>query len=561
MGILARGPGAEFSLGPKAATVVAIGSGPPLLSIERSKGISDMAQTDRRNAQSASAALSKVPQITVYFWIIKVLCTTVGETASDFLNVNLGFGLPGTAVAAGIALLVAMLFQFRARAYVAGIYWLTVVLISVFGTLATDILTDSMGFPLEGSLILFSAALATTLGIWYAKEGTLSIHSIFTTQREAFYWSAILFTFALGTAAGDLMAEKLGLGYLLTGIIVLIVIAVTAIAWRLGLDAVLGFWIVYILTRPLGASVGDYLSQSKSNGGLGLGATGTSVIFLAAILAVVAFLAITKRDASDSVPAEADHETHSPSVVWQVVAVAALFIGSSSLGYYLRSGQLRAQAAASVSASAPLGDLSRFRRIADDMLRAVSGGDAAGERTGADDLESAWDDAQALLRPMSPKKWTRMDNAIDDVLHKARTGDSATAAALSALVHVMDTLPDPTLDATPHSVRATASTAPPESLERPLGDLSAFKEIAERLLSTEHGPDAAQSKRVATELETAWDQSQSRLQPMSSEKWSTMDAAIDSVLKGVRSPHHDAAATSASVEALIKLIGTLDHAR
>src|SRR5258708_1733083 len=184
---------------------------------------------------SQNGILSKVPEVTVFFWIIKVLCTTVGETVSDFLNVNLGFGLKGTSVAAGIALLVALVFQFRAKKYVPGVYWLTVVLISVFGTLVTDILTDSLGFPLEASTIVFSVALALTFGVWYAKEGTLSIHSIFTVRREGFYWSAILFTFALGTASGDLMAEKLGLGYLVTGLIVVAVITAAGVAWRLGL--------------------------------------------------------------------------------------------------------------------------------------------------------------------------------------------------------------------------------------------------------------------------------------------------------------------------------------
>ena len=195
------------------------------------------------NDQITGDLYSKVPAVTVFFWIIKVLCTTVGETASDFLNVNLGLGLKGTSIAAGIVLVAVLFFQFRAKKYIPGIYWLAVVLISVFGTLVTDILTDSLGFPLEASTIIFSVALAITFGIWYAKEGTLSIHSIFTTRREAFYWLAILFTFALGTASGDLMAEKLGLGYLVTGLIVLGVIAAAMIAWRIGMDAVLAFWI------------------------------------------------------------------------------------------------------------------------------------------------------------------------------------------------------------------------------------------------------------------------------------------------------------------------------
>ena len=202
--------------------------------------------------QPDSILQNKVPEVTIFFWIIKVLCTTVGETASDFLNVNLGFGLTGTAIAAGILLAITLVFQFRAKKYIPAVYWLTVVLISIFGTLVTDIMTDGIGVPLEISTIGFSIALLITFVIWYANEKTLSMHSINTTKREAFYWLAILFTFALGTASGDLMAESLGLGYLVTGLIVLAIVAVTAVAWRLGLDSVLGFWIVYIMTRPLG---------------------------------------------------------------------------------------------------------------------------------------------------------------------------------------------------------------------------------------------------------------------------------------------------------------------
>jgi uncharacterized membrane-anchored protein len=187
--------------------------------------------------------LSKVPQVTVFFWIIKVLCTTVGETFSDFLSVNLGLGLTATTVIMGIALLIVLFLQFRETKYVPGIYWLTVVLISVFGTLVTDNLTDGMGVPLETSTIVFTVLLGLTFLIWYLSEKTLSIHSIFTRKREAFYWLTILFTFALGTAVGDLYSEQLGLGYLFTGIAVAVIIACTFLAWKLlKLDEVLSFW-------------------------------------------------------------------------------------------------------------------------------------------------------------------------------------------------------------------------------------------------------------------------------------------------------------------------------
>ena len=398
--------------------------------------------------------LSKVPQVTVFFWVIKVLCTTVGETASDFLNVNLGLGLKGTSIAAGACLLVVLFVQFRAKRYVPAIYWLAVVLISVFGTLITDILTDSLHLPLEVSTIVFSVALGLTFAAWYAKERTLSIHSIFTRRRELFYWLAILFTFALGTATGDLMAEKLGLGYLLTGLIVLGVIVCAGVAWRLGLDAVLAFWIAYILTRPLGASLGDYLSQAKADGGLGLGATITSAVFLVAILAVVVYLGLTRRDAvaePDPSPSEtsktrATSDTRGRSAAWQLVAVLVVLSSLGLGGYYVRSAQLAKQAAASASPEQPLGDLSAFRTIAADMRSLVRAGNLAGAKAKADDLETAWDRGQAKMQPMSPDKWTSMDNAIDAVLKSTRASppNAATSgAALDALLGVIDSLDKP----------------------------------------------------------------------------------------------------------------------
>ena len=195
-------------------------------------------------------------------------------------------------------------FQFRATRYIPAVYWLTVTLVSVFGTLVTDNLTDNLGVPLEASTLIFAALLAVTFVVWYRIEHTLSIHSILTRRREAFYWLAILFTFALGTAAGDLMAEGLGLGYLVTGIIVAALIAITAVGWKLGLNSVLAFWIIYILTRPLGASIGDYLSQPTSHGGLGLGATVTSMIFVGGIIAIVIYLSVTKADVITGPPAD-----------------------------------------------------------------------------------------------------------------------------------------------------------------------------------------------------------------------------------------------------------------
>ena len=245
----------------------------------------------------ARQMLNKVPQITLYFWVIKVLCTTVGETASDYLSDNVGLGLTKTTFITGALLIATLIFQFRSRKYVPGIYWLGVVLISVVGTQITDNLTDNLGVSLVISTIAFALALALAFATWFASERTLSIHTIFTTRREAFYWLAVLFTFALGTAAGDLTAERLNLGYWVSAVMFGGFIAAVAVAhYRFALNAVAAFWIAYILTRPLGASLGDFLSQPRADGGLGLGTTATSFLFLAAILIVVVYLTITRKD-------------------------------------------------------------------------------------------------------------------------------------------------------------------------------------------------------------------------------------------------------------------------
>lgn len=240
---------------------------------------------------------NKVPQVTVFFWIIKIMATTVGETAADFLNFNLFWGLSNTTLVMSGLLIAALYFQMSASKYVPALYWLAVVLISVVGTLITDNLVDNLGVSLEATTIVFSILLILTFGVWYASEKTLSIHSITTKKREMFYWLTILFTFALGTAAGDLVAESLNWGYLLSAIIFAALIgAITLAYYRFKLNAVTAFWLAYILTRPLGASLGDYLSQDRSEGGLELGTTGTSIIFIVIILGLVIYLTKTKKD-------------------------------------------------------------------------------------------------------------------------------------------------------------------------------------------------------------------------------------------------------------------------
>jgi uncharacterized membrane-anchored protein len=241
---------------------------------------------------------NKVPEVTLFFWLIKIMCTTVGETAADYLNENLGFGLTNTTYIAGALLIVLLAAQFRLRRYVPTVYWAVVVVISVFGTLITDNMSDHYNVPLTTSTPIFAAILAVVFAIWWGVERTLSIHSIVTRRREAFYWLAILFTFALGTAAGDLVAEKADLGYAVSIAIFAGAIAIVAIAhYAFKVNAVLSFWLAYILTRPLGASIGDEMSQHDHKyGGLNLGTTGTSYIFLSCILLLVVYLSVTKKD-------------------------------------------------------------------------------------------------------------------------------------------------------------------------------------------------------------------------------------------------------------------------
>jgi uncharacterized membrane-anchored protein len=234
--------------------------------------------------------LNKVPEVTAIFWIIKILSTTVGETGADYLAVHVGLGgSTTTAIMAGL-LIMALGLQFRERGYVPWIYWLTVVLVSVVGTQITDFLTDKLDISLYLSTAVFAAALAAIFAIWYGVERTLSIQAIVTRRRELFYWVAVLFTFALGTAAGDLATEALGLGFQLGLIVFAVLIAAIAFAYRLGVNPVLTFWLAYILTRPLGASLGDLLSQSRNYGGAGLGTIYTSLAFLTVIVAMVVWV-------------------------------------------------------------------------------------------------------------------------------------------------------------------------------------------------------------------------------------------------------------------------------
>jgi uncharacterized membrane-anchored protein len=239
--------------------------------------------------------LNKVPAVTLAFWVIKIMSTTVGETGADYLAVHVGLGTAITGAITVSLLLATLLLQLQMRRYVPWIYWLTVVLVSIVGTQITDALTDRLGISLYASTAAFAAALAATFAVWYGTERTLSIHTIVTTRRELFYWAAILFTFALGTAAGDLATEALGLGFNVGVVVFGALIAAIGAAYYFGANAVLTFWLAYILTRPLGASLGDLLSQARAYGGLGLGTIYTSLAFLTVIVALVAFISTEQR--------------------------------------------------------------------------------------------------------------------------------------------------------------------------------------------------------------------------------------------------------------------------
>ena len=240
--------------------------------------------------------LNRVPEVTAVFWIIKVLATTVGETGADFLNMDMKFGLSNTSYIMSGILLILLLNQLRLKRYVPVSYWLVVVMTSVVGTLITDRLVDDLGVKMATITIVFSVVLATIFGGWYASEKTLAMHSIDTAKREIFYWAAILFTFALGTATGDLFAETFKLGYAQATLIFSVAIAIIAGSYYyLGMNSVLAFWLAYILTRPLGAATGDLLSQSVINGGFGFGTVGTSMLFLSIITSLIIYLSFKQN--------------------------------------------------------------------------------------------------------------------------------------------------------------------------------------------------------------------------------------------------------------------------
>ena len=401
--------------------------------------------------------LSKVPAVTVWFWIIKILCTTVGESFADWINAKLGVGLNATAMILTVLLAAVLALQLHLNRYVPYGYWLTVVIVSVTGTLYTDVLTDDLGVPLAVSTSMFAVALAVVFGVWFARERTLSIHSIVTRPRELFYWLAVLVTFALGTAAGDWTLQLTGWGpgasvLLPAGLIVAIVIG-----WRMGANAVLSFWLAYVLTRPLGANLGDWLASPRSSQGLGLGAAATSAVFLVAILATVAYLTLTRADVMEgregtrlriAVTRPARERMMLGYYVVVAAAAVVLLVWSAAGPHSAAISEEEASPTApamtlapgQLTAHFPASDVAKFRAIVQATLAKVQTGDQSGAKARITNLETAWDDNESNLKPMDKDAWGVIDRQIDSALKAVRTRNPDPATETHTLNELLTDL-------------------------------------------------------------------------------------------------------------------------
>ncbi|ALO66690.1 hypothetical protein AS189_09515 [Arthrobacter alpinus] len=376
----------------------------------------------------------KVPIITATFWTIKILSTTVGETFADYLAVNVGLGPLITTGMMLLLLAVALVLQFRTRRYTPWIYWLTVVLVSIVGTQITDFFTDTLGVSLYVSTAIFTALLIGVFTAWYFQERTLAITSIDTVQREAFYWAAILTAFALGTAAGDLATEALGLGFLMGSIIFGALIVACWIAVRAGAPAVAAFWLAYVLTRPLGASVGDLLTQDRNYGGMGVGSAITSVLFLSVIVILVAREQVHVQRHGVLTKGQTAAGGRLRDVAWAGAGlVAIVVVATTVMGVQVARAPASSAAAGPITANqGPLGDLSPFSTIVDDVTAKIEAGDLPAARARVKDLETAWDSSEAGLKPKSPSVWAVMDSAVDDELTSLRADQPDQASCLKA---------------------------------------------------------------------------------------------------------------------------------
>ncbi|WP_344239658.1 hypothetical protein [Kribbella hippodromi] len=398
--------------------------------------------------------LNKVPEVTVWFWLIKILCTTVGESFADWINMQLGVGLLATAVIFTVVFAAVLTWQVRTNRYRPAAYWLTVVVVSVTGTLYTDILTDQLGVPLWISTSVFTVALAVVFGIWWSRERTLSIHSIVTRPREAFYWLAVLVTFALGTAAGDWTLELTGWSPGVSVLLPLALIAIIVSCWRFGANPVLAFWLAYILTRPLGANLGDWLASPKvPDKGLGLGTLVTSIIFLGAILATVVYLTVTKSDVIEGHEhRDRKPKYHQRSREWPMVGVMAASAIAAGILLNWASAQPHANAAAEnegpnpaeanvhltsqqATAHFPKSEVAQFRTLVAGMNTDAAKNDQAALNSKVNAYEKAWDDDEEKLKPLDQKAWTYIDSQNDGLFSSVReTKDPAAEKKAIAIL-------------------------------------------------------------------------------------------------------------------------------
>ncbi|MEU5598802.1 hypothetical protein [Streptomyces sp. NPDC020298] len=395
-----------------------------------------MTTTTEARTRSGRLMLNKVPEVTLWFWVIKVLCTTVGESFADWINMKLGVGLVNTAWIFTAVFVVVLAVQLRLKRYVPFPYWMTVVVVSVTGTLYTDILTDQLNVPLWISSAVFSVLLAVVFGVWWLRERTLSIHSVTTLPRESFYWLAVLVTFALGTATGDWTLELTGWSPGASVLLPLGLIAAITLLWKFGANPVLSFWLAYILTRPLGANIGDWLASPKvaqnpgDPTGLDLGTFTTSLIFLGLILATVVYLTVTRSDVTET--HEATHAapaTNNPrkertalaGFGLLAVATAGLLVwahGQPHVGPAPEEDNTSAVQMAPGQAvkKFPPAKVAALKKLASTSLKDARSGNAAGAHAAAQSLRDLWDADQASLQPLDQTGWTSIDAQMDKVL-------------------------------------------------------------------------------------------------------------------------------------------------
>ncbi|SEL88787.1 hypothetical protein [Streptacidiphilus jiangxiensis] len=389
-----------------------------------------------RTRRRGRLQLNKVPEVTVWFWVIKILCTTVGESFADWINMTLGVGLVNTAWIFTAVFVVVLGVQLRLKRYVPFPYWLTVVVVSVTGTLYTDILTDQLNVPLWISSAVFSVLLAVVFGVWWLRERTLSIHSVTTLSRESFYWLTVLVTFALGTATGDWTLELTGWSPGVSVLLPLGLIAAITLLWKFGANPVLSFWLAYILTRPLGANIGDWLASPKvaqnpgDPTGLALGTFTTSLIFLGLILATVVYLTVTRSDVTETFEA-----THVPQVTTNrarervalagfgllAVATAGLLVWAHGRPHTGPAPEADTTSAVQLAPGQavknfPAAKVDGLRALASTSLKDAQSGNATGAHAAAQSLRDLWDADQPSLQPLDDTGWTSVDAQMDKVL-------------------------------------------------------------------------------------------------------------------------------------------------